>query len=249
MSVPHSEGRLTILGSGTCQLQPDRMASSALIETKPVRFVFDFGRGTTLRLVEQGLKQNDLSHIILSHFHPDHISDLIPYLQAACWSRIDPRTTDLHLYGPTGTKSFISSIIDTFGERNLLNDLFTLHVHDIPTGEFAIEGFAILFTHLPPHNNHGIQFEVNGQSCALTGDSDFHREEIDFLRNADVAVIDAGHISDEEIISLACQSQSKLIICSHLYREIDGTGLTDLARENGFTGEIIRARDKMTFCL
>jgi ribonuclease BN (tRNA processing enzyme) len=240
---------LTLLGTGTCQLQPDRMASAVLVELDTVRFVYDFGRGITQRLAERNIRQNDLTHIIISHFHPDHLSDIIPYLQAACWSNTDPRSKDLHLYGPEGLKSFISGIISLFGEGALSGNSFTVCIHEISAGTFSVGGFAVSFFHLPPHNNHGIRFIVNGKVCAITGDSSYHQQEISFLCNTDMAIIDAGHISDEEIVALACRSQSKLIVCSHLYREIDGIGLTNRARENGFTGEIIRARDMMTFSL
>jgi ribonuclease BN (tRNA processing enzyme) len=42
--------------------------------------------------------------LALTHFHPDHISDLIPLLQAGAWSRRDLRTSDLHIYGPQVSK-------------------------------------------------------------------------------------------------------------------------------------------------
>ena len=90
--------RIVLLGTGTCQLQTHRMASSVLVEIDDLRLVYDLGRGVTLRLVELGLRQDDLEHIVLSHFHPDHLSDLVAYLQAGAWSQIDPRNKDLHKF-------------------------------------------------------------------------------------------------------------------------------------------------------
>ncbi len=88
--------RIVLLGTGTCQLQTHRMASSVLVELDDLRLVYDLGRGIANRLAEIGMKQDDVEHVVLSHFHPDHLSDLIPYLQATSWSRIDPRAKDLH---------------------------------------------------------------------------------------------------------------------------------------------------------
>ena len=76
--------RITLLGTGTCQIQRHRMASSILVEFDTFRLLYDCGRGITQRLLELNLQNNDIQQIVLSHFHPDHISDLIVFLHAAC---------------------------------------------------------------------------------------------------------------------------------------------------------------------
>ena len=86
--------RLTLLGTGTCQLEDGRTASSALIELDDLRLVFDCGRGVAARLAELGYRQDQLPHIVISHFHADHVSDLVPLMQAGSWSRTDPRNRD-----------------------------------------------------------------------------------------------------------------------------------------------------------
>ncbi|MEE8278853.1 MAG: MBL fold metallo-hydrolase, partial [Thermoanaerobaculia bacterium] len=83
--------RLLLLGTGTCQLEAERTASSVLIELGDLRLVYDFGRGVTRRLAQLDLRQDEIEHVVISHFHPDHVSDLIPYLHAASHSPIDPR--------------------------------------------------------------------------------------------------------------------------------------------------------------
>ena len=91
------------------------MASAALVELDELAVVFDFGRGVATRLAESGLKQNEIEHVVLSHFHPDHFSDLIPYLHGGLYSQIDPRTTDLHVYGPTGLEELGDKVLDLAG--------------------------------------------------------------------------------------------------------------------------------------
>lgn len=239
--------RLTLLGTGTCQLQEHRMASSILVEFDELRFVYDFGRGTTQRLIESGLQQDDLRHIIFSHYHPDHISDLIPYLQAACWSQIDRRSKPLHLYGPEGLEKQIGLLLGLFDENALSSDTFTLELHELPAGPFSIEDRHFEFIHLPPHNNHGLAFSYRGYQYAFTGDSGFHIEEIALLENSDFAVIDAGHITDEEIIDLAVHTQVDTLVCSHLYRELDQKRLGKEASRKGFKGEIVVGEDLLEF--
>src|SRR5215472_9523073 len=98
---------LTLLGTGTCQIEHERRASSVLLELDQTYVLFDCGHGVVQRLLEAGVRHNQLQHIVLSHFHPDHVSDLVPFLQAGAWSRDDPRTTDVHIYGPVGVKKLV----------------------------------------------------------------------------------------------------------------------------------------------
>ncbi len=83
----------------------------------------------------------------------------------------------------------------------------------------------------------------------MTGDSNFHQEEIAFLRNAELAIVDAGHLEDGEIVQLAAASQAKTLVCSHLYRQIDASHLQALAEQAGYEGTIIVGRDLMSFVI
>jgi ribonuclease BN (tRNA processing enzyme) len=222
------------------------MASSILIELGKLRVLYDCGRGISQRLVELGLRQDDICHIVLSHFHPDHVSDLIPFLHAASWSRIDPRTADLHIYGPPGTKELIDALTNIFGAHCLARDTFTLHIHEVRGEHLIIDGLEFEFIELPPANNHGLRFEYHARRYAFTGDSNFHEQEVSFLSDADWAVIDSGHLSDDEIVELAVRSRAKNIICSHLYRELDAAALNSRAQARGFPGELFVGDDLLT---
>jgi len=243
-------GRLVLLGTGTCRLEPRRSTSAVLIELGELRWVFDFGRGTALRLVELGLHQDDVSHIVLSHFHTDHWSDLLPYLQAASHSPSDPRRTDLHIHASSAVIAKLYALFALFGPDELIVEKhFRVHLHAITTGTSRIGGHEFAFVHLPPAGNHGLRFETRETVCALTGDSHFHQQEIDFLRGADLAVIDAGHLTDEEIVVLAAASEVSRLVCSHLYREIDGDRLNRLATDRGYRGRLLVGSDLQSFQL
>lgn len=240
--------RLVLLGTGTCQLQEHRIASSALIEIGDVRVVFDLGRGVATRLAALGLRQNDVRHVVLSHFHADHLSDLIPYLHAGSWSGIDPRTRDLHLWGPAGLRDLVAGLFDLF--PSLVRDEgFRVHLHELCDDRVTIDGHEFRSTELPPAGNRGLKFGTRGMTCALTGDSHFHDEEIEFLQDVDLAVFDAGHLSEDEIVELAARTQVARLVCSHLYRDLDPNRLTARAAERGFRGELVVGEDLMSFAL
>ena len=246
--------RLVLLGTGTCQLEEHRAASAVLLEMGDLRLVFDFGRGVATRLAGLGLEQDDVTHVVLSHFHPDHVSDLIPYLQAAAWSQTDPRFTDLHVWGPEGLEVQLMRLLSLFGPHDLSRpERYRVVLHEVRGESLAIEGrdgqvHDFVFGDLPPAGNHGLKWTWKGRTYVLTGDSSFHEQEAELLSGVDLAVIDSGHLTDEEIVELAVRTQAGRIVCSHLYRELDAE-LGERAAEGGYRGQILVGRDLETFDL
>lgn len=223
------------------------MASAALLELGDLRLVFDFGRGIATRLTGLKLRQDDIQHIVLSHFHPDHLSDLIPFLHAGAWSRTDPRARDLHIYGPIGLEVQLMRLLSLFGTDVLVREHYRIVLHEIRGGRLTIEGHDFIYSDLPPADNHGLKWTTEGRTYALTGDSFYHQQEVDFLRGVDLAVIDSGHLSDEEIVDLAVRTQASRIVCSHLYRNIDIEELNRRAHKRDYAGELELGDDLLFF--
>ena len=241
--------RITLLGTGTCQIEHERRASSVLLELDGLLILFDCGHGVSQRLLEAGISHDKLNHIVLSHFHPDHVSDLVPLLHAGAWSRRDARSTDLHIYGPRGVQQLVDGLMILFGPSSFTQPSYAVRVHEIVEEQFEIGTRRFEFISLPPAGNHGLRFIWRGKRYAITGDSHFHAQEIAFLTEVDLAIIDAGHPEDEQIVLLAAKSQAKVIVCSHLYREIDAQRLQAKATAWGYTGTIMVGRDLMSFVI
>jgi ribonuclease BN (tRNA processing enzyme) len=170
-------------------------------------------------------------------------------MQAGAWSRRDPRTSDLHIYGPAGVHDLLNYFMDAFRPTSFTQPTYRIEVHEIREGSYTIAGKPVEFMSLPPAGNHGLRFEWNGKRYAITGDSSFHEQEIAFLRDVDLAIIDSGHPEDSEIVELAAATQARHIVCSHLYREIDAAKLQKLAMQKGYTGEISVGYDLRSFTL
>ncbi len=240
---------LTLLGTGTCQVEHERRASSVLLELDGRCVLFDCGHGVLQRLLEVGVRHAQIEHVVLSHFHPDHVSDLIPLMQVGAWSQRDARATDLHIYGPAGVQTLIDGLFRLFNPASFQQKSYRVVVHEVTKDEIVIEGQTFEFLSLPPAGNHGLRFQYKGKMYALTGDSYFHEQEIAFLKDVDLAVIDSGHIKDREIVELAVVTRAQRIVCSHLYRELDGLRLQAEAQREGYRGTILVGRDLMTFVL
>lgn len=233
------------MGTGTCQIEKDRMASSVLIEVDAIKVVFDFGRGVSQRIYDLFLRQDNIQHIVISHFHPDHISDLIPFLHAGLYSISDRRSKDLNIYGPKGIKEVIRRLFDIVGRDEIKSAGFKINIHEITDRRFFINDHEFQFDRLSHENNHGLKCMHKGRTYAFTGDIAYNEREIDFLKGVDFAVLNAGHLKDEDIINMAVMTQVGIMVCSHLYRDIDEERLNSLAIERGYKGKIVIGKDLM----
>jgi ribonuclease BN (tRNA processing enzyme) len=88
-----------ILGSGAPGFVEDRANTSYLLWIGPqAKILVDAGGGSYVRFGQAQAKFSDLSMILVSHLHPDHVSDLPGIL----WSGRMTRSDSLPVIGPSG---------------------------------------------------------------------------------------------------------------------------------------------------
>src|SRR5438309_10022765 len=91
-----------ILGSGAPGFVKDRANTSYLLWIgNQARILVDAGGGAYVRFGQAGAKFSDLSMILVSHLHPDHVSDLPGVL----WSGRMTRNDMLPIVGPSGSEA------------------------------------------------------------------------------------------------------------------------------------------------
>jgi len=108
--------KLTILGSGTCVPYSRRGSSGYVVKLLNTKLILDCGNGTTWKLGKIGINYLEIDHIFITHFHPDHTADLIPFLFATKNPYGSTREKPLHLWGPPGFISFFSALREAYGE-------------------------------------------------------------------------------------------------------------------------------------
>jgi ribonuclease BN (tRNA processing enzyme) len=114
-----------ILGSGAPGFVKDRANTSYLLWIGPqAKILVDAGGGAYVRFGQSQAKFSDLSMILVSHLHPDHVSDLPGVL----WSGRMTRSDALPIIGPSGNEAAPSFSI-------FLNRLF-----DPKDGAFQVLG-------------------------------------------------------------------------------------------------------------
>jgi len=91
-----------ILGSGAPGFVRDRANTSYLLWAgNQAKILVDAGGGAYVRFGQAGAKFSDLSMILVSHLHPDHVSDLPGVL----WSGRMTRNDTLPIIGPSGDEA------------------------------------------------------------------------------------------------------------------------------------------------
>lgn len=113
--------QITLLGTGTPILDPNRQASALLIEIGDDKLLFDAGRGVTTQLMKAGIYPQDVNPILITHHHYDHIGNLGELLLTS-WH--NGRETPLNIYGPPGTTKIITALLGQVYARNVAFALF-----------------------------------------------------------------------------------------------------------------------------
>lgn len=103
--------RLTILGSGSPEAYARRASSGYLLEIGGDRILLDCGGGVFDRLVQSGRKPSDLTHIIFSHLHSDHMMDYARLVHAA-W---DEGGAPIQVFGPAPIASITEKLFGRDG--------------------------------------------------------------------------------------------------------------------------------------
>lgn len=246
---------LIILGSGTA-VPTERATAGYLVKAdKPI--VMDIGRGTFANLCN-AQRRGDVEHIMISHHHVDHYSDLLPFLQTAIHESRDAPRKDLNIIGPAGTKELFKRFLTLPG---MADGTFKIHMKDVSNETFDI-GKARIITkevyHVDNLRCNGYRIEYSGKSIAYSGDSRVCDEVVELCKGADLAVLDCSvpkgfpgehHLGKNHMGVLGCgevasRAGVKKLVLSHMYPACDGH---DLIKECGeiFNGEIIIARDLM----
>ncbi|WP_137701963.1 MBL fold metallo-hydrolase [Marimonas lutisalis] len=88
--------KLTILGSGSPEAYARRASSGYLLEVGKDVILFDCGGGVVDNLLRSGRKPSDITHLVFTHLHSDHMMDYAQLVHAA-W---DEGGAPLRVFGP-----------------------------------------------------------------------------------------------------------------------------------------------------
>ncbi len=247
---------LIVLGSGTGWPRPERNASGYLVQTTGGLILLDFGPGTLRRLTEVGADLNRIDFIFLSHWHPDHVADLVPYLFATRYRLGFTRTRPVRIISASGFRAFYEALKSAFGQW-IEPPEGLLEILERPRGQRSRLVFPeVVFETGPVRHNPeslAVRLESEGKVLVYTGDTEYAPEVADLARGADLLVAEcacpedrpvSGHSTPSQAARMAEEAGVRKLLLTHFYPPCEETDLLTPARKF-FSGEVLLAQDLM----
>ncbi|MCL5126086.1 MAG: MBL fold metallo-hydrolase [Deltaproteobacteria bacterium] len=249
--------KITILGSGTATPFLDRNSSGLFIQAPDLKIIVDMGAGTLRRMCEAGIDYKEIDLIMLTHFHPDHVTDFISFLFASNYAYGPMRTLPFHVLGPTGLEQFFNRLVETFGEWvvPIQDRLILQEMSATSPDEFRVKG-ALLKSVPAAHSFPCLSYrlETEGKTLTISGDTDFNEDLIRLSEACDTLICEcsmpdsmkvSGHMTPSEAALVAQRASVKRLILTHFYPPCDAIDVISEA-QSVFQGTILKAEDLMT---
>jgi ribonuclease BN (tRNA processing enzyme) len=128
--------RVTFLGTGSAMPTGERFQTGVLVQDDGRTLLVDCGSGVLHRLQQSGVGYENVSTVLLTHHHLDHVADLLPLMKAR-WLAGEEH---LEVVGPQGTKALVD---DLLGVHEYMQDKLDLQVREVVAGEFSVAGFDV----------------------------------------------------------------------------------------------------------
>jgi ribonuclease Z len=173
--------RITLLGTGCPQCDPDRTGPANLVRAGGMSFLVDCGSGVTQRLIAAESAGRKLDAVFLTHLHSDHVVDLYQLIVSS-WHQ--GRDRPQRVFGPKGTRRFVEGTLALWREelaqriaheRRPSTAALEVVVMEIEPGEiFRADGVAVTAVevdHFPVREAFGFVFEGVGRRAVFSGDT------------------------------------------------------------------------------
>lgn len=234
---PHKKSmtRLTFLGTGTSQGVPmigcdcevcssadardKRLRSSAMIEVGEVRIVVDAGPDFRYQMLRAGVK--DLSAILLTHQHTDHLIGLddVRAFNYFCQKRVD-------IYATEEVQRAVRRVFDYAFAEKPYPGAPQMTLHTVGSEPFEVEGVRVV----PICGKHFTLLVTGyriGNVAYLTDFNHIDECELGKLRGVEVLVINAlrhtrhlSHFSLPEAIDLARKVGAPTTLFTHISHQM-----------------------------
>jgi ribonuclease Z len=102
---------ITLLGTGNPLPDAERAGPATLVRAGGATFLVDAGRGVVMRTAAAGSGPNQLSALLLTHLHSDHITDLNDVVTTRWITTFTP--SPLSVVGPPGTAAVVGGVLES----------------------------------------------------------------------------------------------------------------------------------------
>jgi ribonuclease Z len=247
-------GQVIVLGSGYAV--PDDLHDNThlLIREGSHTILVDAASNPIQRLRHAGVAFDDLTDLILTHFHPDHVSG-VPLLLMGMW--LLGRKLPLHIHGLKHTLDRTNAMIDLYDLRQWGN-FYPIEFHEIPEEEMSrvIDAPDLRITSSPvkhyiPTIGLRIEFIKENKAIAYSCDTEPCPQVARLGKNVDALIHEAtgatsGHSSSRQAAEIAEQAGAKTLYLIHYPSDQHDLGLLLDEAQKEFKGPVYLAQDFMS---
>ncbi|MFP6610290.1 MAG: MBL fold metallo-hydrolase [Deltaproteobacteria bacterium] len=198
-----------LCGTGSPLPDPDRAAACTAVIAGGRLFLVDSGPGSWENVQLWGLPRAELSAVLLTHFHSDHIGELG---EVIVQSWLGGRSRPLIVYGPPG----VERVVGGFQEAYALDAHYRISHHGrevlpvegaraiprplrMPPGQSSmlvmddgkVRVTAFVVDHEPVSPAYGYRFDAGGRSVVISGDTAVSENLVRSASGADLLVHEA----------------------------------------------------------
>lgn len=246
--------KVIILGSSNAVPSIDHENTHLVIIGDERTLLVDCVSNPIVRLEQAGVDYDDLTDIIITHFHPDHVSG-VPLLLMDMW--LMGRTKPLNIYGLHYTMDRLEDLMGFYGWADWPN-FFSVGFYRLPEAEMAYvldcDDFKISSSpvhHMIPTIGIRVECKKTDKILAYSCDTEPCEQTVRLAEGANILIHEAagaiyGHSSAEQAGEIAARAEVGRLYLIHYPTGRYAKG--DIAAEAARTykGEIIVAKDFMT---
>jgi ribonuclease Z len=245
--------RVIVLGSSNAIPSPEHENTHLAVVGEQRTVLIDCVSNPVVRLEQAGIDLSDVTDIILTHFHPDHVSG-VPLLLMDMW--LMGRREPLNIYGLHHTIDRMEELMRLYGWSDW-PDFFPVAFCRLPVEEktmvldcpdFRISSSPV--QHFLPTIGLRLEFSQSGKVLAYSCDTEPCPQVVRLAEGADVLIHEAagpapGHTSAEQAGEIATQAEVGMLYLIHYPTGRFAQGDLMAQARSRFQGPVKIARDFM----